>query len=436
MKLQSDRLNRGWKDQPAHGTNKRRCRSQLAQVDDLLARTRCFKCGELGHLAKDCPQNKEPTTNSETFFSGMVYNNSCNVHPRNGVCADRCRDNSHSGVSRDDCAGVFRDDCAGVDSRNGLCVEGDFQRDDEFLSVRKDDVIFLDVQTDGVTLPVPGSSSSFSLGSVVVVGPRENRCRDVKLESGDGAEHNMSEPLVNSPETKRADGNCYCQWCLRPYCVQTVRKRLRIEARRQKELDGGVEPEVVLDRFLNQVKVEQQQQSGPLKRVLTPAAKAAKHRRARDKKLRETLCWWIANNKVCPDGDRCNFRHAVTQEKEQTVSGTGASWPGPATEQTVCETGVSWPGPSTNPTHPRSPTRDSWNNSWDRYDYRDKWTDVWKSDHDGNRWIHGWNEHYHDDNWADAWRERNPGYEQQHDDDNSTDAWSKFKSDDEWRASH
>ena len=44
-KLQSDRLNRGWKDQPAHGTNKGRGRSQLAQMDDLLARTRCFTCG-------------------------------------------------------------------------------------------------------------------------------------------------------------------------------------------------------------------------------------------------------------------------------------------------------------------------------------------------------------------------------------------------------
>ena len=70
------------------------------------------------------------------------------------------------------------------------------------------------------------------------------------------------------------------------------------------------------------------------------------------------------------------------------------------------ETGVLSPGPSTNPPQPRSPTRDSWNNSWDRYNYRDKWTDVWKDGHDGNRWIHGWNEHYHGDNWTDAWRQR------------------------------
>ena len=108
-----------------------------------------------------------------------------------------------------------------------------------------------------------------------------------------------------------------------------VRKRLRIEARRQKELDDGVEPEVVLDSFLKQVKMEQHPQSEPLKRVLTSAAKAANHRRASDKKLRETLCWWIANDTVSPD------RHAVTEEKEQTVSGIGASWPVQQQSKTV-----------------------------------------------------------------------------------------------------
>ena len=112
------------------------------------------------------------------------------------------------------------------------------------------------------------------------------------------------------------------------------------------------------------------------------------------------------------------------------------SWPSLATEQDKSETGVSSPGPSTNPTHPRSPTRDSWNNSWDRYDYRDKWTDVWKDGHDGNRWIRGWNEYYHGDVWTDAWRERNSGLVFQRNDDNLTDAWNKCKPDDEWRASH
>ena len=97
--------------------------------------------------------------------------------------------------------------------------------------------------------------------------------------------------------------------------------------------------------------------------------------------------------------------HGPSPAPEYTVSETGVSWPGLATEPDESETGVLSPGPSTKPIHPRSPTRDSWNNSWDRYD---KWTDVWKSGHGGNRWIHGWNEHYHDDNWTDAWRATRP----------------------------
>ena len=266
----------------------------------------------------------------------------------------------------------------------------------------------------------------------------------MKFESDGGTDDSKPEPLAKSAEMKRLVGIAVASGTPIRVAYKDVRKRMRIEARRQKELHEGVEPEVVLDSFLNQVKVEQQQQSGPLKRVLTPSAKAAEHRRARDKKLRETLCWWIANDKVCRHGDRCNFRHTVSETgalspspaPEQTMCETGVSWPSLATEQDKSETGVLSPGPSKNPTHPRSPTRDSWNNSWDRYDYRDKWTDVWKDGHDGNRWIHVWNEHYHGDNWTDAWRERNPGYMQQHKDDNSTDAWSKCKSDDEWRASH
>ena len=296
---------------------------------------------------------------------------------------------------------------------------------------------FIDVQTDDVTLPLPYSSSSFSLGSVVVVGPRENVCSDMKFESDGGTDDSKPEPLAKSAEMKRLVGIAVASGTPVRVAYKDVRKRMRIEARRQKELDEESSQRWCSTVFLNQVKVEQQQQSGPLKRVLTPSAKAAKHRRARDKKLRETLCWWIANDKVCPHGDRCNFRHTVSETgallpnlaPEQTMCETGVSWPSLATEQDKSETGVLSPGPSTNPIHPRSPTRDSWNNSWDRYDYRDKWSDVW-------RWIHGWNEHYHGDDWTDAWRERNSGFVRQHNDDNSTDVWSKCKSDDEWRASH
>ena len=95
-----------------------------------------------------------------------------------------------------------------------------------------------------------------------------------------------------SPETKRLKEIAIATGASILTTYEAVRKRLRIEARRQEELDDGVEPEVVLDSFVNPVELEQHPQSRPLMRVLTPAAKAAKHRRARDKKLRETLCWW------------------------------------------------------------------------------------------------------------------------------------------------
>ena len=83
MKLQGDRLNRGWREQPTRGTNKGSSRPHFAKVEDLLTRARCFKCGELGHLARNCSQKKEDdaslfsgdkdlVTESEVFFSGMV----------------------------------------------------------------------------------------------------------------------------------------------------------------------------------------------------------------------------------------------------------------------------------------------------------------------------------------------------------------------------
>ena len=62
---------------------KGRNRPHLVHVDDLLTRTRCFKCGELRHLAWTCSQRKEDdpslfagdkeiATESETFFSGVA----------------------------------------------------------------------------------------------------------------------------------------------------------------------------------------------------------------------------------------------------------------------------------------------------------------------------------------------------------------------------
>ena len=124
--------------------------------------------------------------------------------------------------------------------------------------------LFLDVQTDGVTLLVPCSSSSFSLGSVVVVGPRENVCPDMKLGSDGGTDDSTPGPLAKSAEMNVWRGSLLRMVLPSVLRYKDVRRRMRNEARRQKELDEGVEPEVVLDSFLNQVNVEQQPQSGPL----------------------------------------------------------------------------------------------------------------------------------------------------------------------------
>ena len=102
---------------------------------------------------------------------------------------------------------------------------------------------------------------------------------------------------------------------------RAVRKHLRVEARRQKELEEGRPPEVLLESFLELLKHKLRRVPEPPKRVLTPAAKAA------------TLCWCIANGKECLNGDRCTFKHVVPQVKEQTASRTGVSQPGPATER-------------------------------------------------------------------------------------------------------
>ena len=87
----------------------------------------------------------------------------------------------------------------------------------------------------------------------------------------------------------------------------TMRKHVRVEGRGQTELEEGRPPEVLLESFLELLKYKLRRVPEPPKRVLTPAAKAAKHRRAKDKRQRETLCWWSANGKECFNGDRCTF---------------------------------------------------------------------------------------------------------------------------------
>ena len=71
---------------------------------------------------------------------------------------------------------------------------------------------------------------------------------------------------------------------------KAMRKRVRVEARRQKELEEGSPPDVLLESFLELLKHKPHPVPEPPRRVLTSAAKAAKHRRAKDKRQRETLC--------------------------------------------------------------------------------------------------------------------------------------------------
>ena len=78
---------------------------------------------------------------------------------------------------------------------------------------------------------------------------------------------------------------------------KALRKRVRVEARRQRELEEGSPPEVLLESFLDLLKHKLRLPLELPKRVLTSAAKVAKHRRAKDKRRRETPCWWIANGK-------------------------------------------------------------------------------------------------------------------------------------------
>ena len=175
-KLQRDRLNRGCRDQPDRETSKCRGRPQQPHVDDL-ARTRFFKSGELGRLAKDCPQNKEDVASlfsgdkdlvvgSETFFSVMV-------------CDD-------------------------------LSAEADFGEDDASSKGKREGVPFR---------------------------PQEPQHQDLKQESNSEVEH---EPSRNTPDVKRQMEIDIANGASVRAAFKAMRKRLRTEARRQEELQERV----------------------------------------------------------------------------------------------------------------------------------------------------------------------------------------------------
>ena len=66
----------------------------------------------------------------------------------------------------------------------------------------------------------------------------------------DTAEHLPSGPSVDSPDAKHQMEIDIGSGVPVRAAYQAMRKRVRIGARRQKELEGGRAPEVVLERFL------------------------------------------------------------------------------------------------------------------------------------------------------------------------------------------
>ena len=122
-----------------------------------------------------------------------------------------------------------------------------------------------------------------------------------------------SGPYVDSPDSKSQMAIHIQNGVSVRAAYKAMRKRVRVEARRQRELEEGRPPEVLLESSLELLKHKLRRPPGLPKRVLTSVTKAAKHRRARDKRRSETPCWWIANGKECFKGDQCGFKHLVSQ---------------------------------------------------------------------------------------------------------------------------
>ena len=149
----------------------------------------------------------------------------------------------------------------------------------------------------------------------------------------DAAEPLSSGPVVDFPDAKSQMAIHIQNGVSIRAAYKAMRKRVRVEARRQKELEEGRPPEVPLESFLEMLKHKLRLPPELPKRVLTSTAKAAKHRRAKDKRRRETPCWWIANGKECFEGDRCAFKHLEPQVQGQISSKTGVPSPSLATDR-------------------------------------------------------------------------------------------------------
>ena len=73
----------------------------------------------------------------------------------------------------------------------------------------------------------------------VLLGPRGNVCSYMKFESDGGTDDSKPEPLAKSAEMKRLVGIAVASGSPIRVAYKDVRRRMRFEARRQKELDEG-----------------------------------------------------------------------------------------------------------------------------------------------------------------------------------------------------
>ena len=278
----------------------------------------------------------------------------------------------------------------------------------------------------------------------------------------DAAEPLSSGPFVDSPDAKSQMAIHIRNGVSIRAAYKAMRKRVRVEARRQRELEEGRPPEVLLESFLEMLKHKLRLPPELPKRVLTSAAKVAKHRRAKDKRMRETPCWWIANGKECFRGEKCAFKHLVPQVQGQTVSKTGVSSPSLATDRDGNRTKVPLPRPvaesvsrssvpwnsNDEDTCGTDSVADLWGSGVADEQGTDFATDLWnsgvtavsalcsseeqelKEDLGRDYWIKVWDDcSSDDDSLLDGWSDDSPC-------DSGTGAQHEFYTDTGWRSDH